>query len=131
MKKKLMIISGALLGAGILFAAGTYTGATADWQAISVNSANSQIYQTATDKTNQLVTSSKTDISNTAQQQLDAEVQAKKDELSKLLDQYYQLKLQGLTDSAQYKQVEAQITSIENDALTTYKKQIDQAFAGQ
>lgn len=61
---------------------------------------------------------------------LSPEIQAQQDELQRLLEEYYQMKVDGLESTAEYKELENQIEIIKQDVLTRYKSEIDSAFDG-
>lgn len=116
-----------LIGVGI-FSAGSYSEATGDWMTTVINNANSELgsagYQTKTD----LITNSDADIQATMQASLQPEIDAQEAELRRLLEEYYNLKLQGLTESPEYLQVQAQIATIRESILARYKAEIDAVF---
>lgn len=127
MKKKLLIIGGIVAGLGIAFGAGSFvTQAGTDWQTNAINQANSEMGAAAYDKKNELIAGADTDITRTAIAELS--IEERQAELQRLLDEYYQLKLQGLTESETFKALEAQIQTIQNSILDRYKKEIDTVF---
>jgi hypothetical protein len=135
MNKKVKI-GGVILATGLVFSGGffgqqIYTKATTDWQTNAINQANSDLGATGYQKKTDLVNSSSTDINNKINSQISSEVEAQKADLEKLLDQYYQMKLDGLTDTAEFKALEAQIVQIKENILARYKTDIDSAFAAQ
>lgn len=131
-KKVLLTIGGGILGLGIAFGGGVIaTKATTDWQTNAINSANANLGQAADSETTKLTNSASTDINSKVQDQLNSEVQSQQAELQNLLDQYYQDKLNGLQDTAQFKSLEAEITQIKENILARYKENIDQVFAAQ
>jgi hypothetical protein len=58
-------------------------------------------------------------------------VDQQKADLEKLLDQYYQMKLDGLEGTQAYKDLEAQIAAIKQSVYDRYTKEIVQVFASQ
>jgi hypothetical protein len=131
MKKKLLFVGGALVVAGGIFAAGTFTGASTDWQTNAVNGAYSELLGTASTTTNQITSNADTEINNTINTAIQSTVDQQQTELQRLLDQYYQMKLDGLTGTPEFKSLEQQISQIRQSVFDAYKKQIDEAFAKQ
>jgi hypothetical protein len=134
-KKVVMVIGGVVLGTGIfsagVFSSGTHTKATTDWKTDATNAANSDLGAAGYNKKNQLINSAGTDINAKVQQDIGAEVDQQKADLEKLLDQYYQMKLDGLEGTQAYKDLEAQIAAIKQSVYDRYTKEIDQVFASQ
>jgi hypothetical protein len=126
-KKKVVI------GLGILgvFALGNITGATSDWQTNAINNAYSELLGTASQTTTELTSDVATDINTKIQTEIQGTVDEQQAELQRLLDQYYQMKINGLTSSPEFLQIESQIEQIKANVLEAYKKQIDEAFANQ
>lgn len=132
MKKKAAIkVAGSVLVVGAVFAAGTFTGASTDWKTTAINNAYSELLDTGNNKTEVLVDKSATDINNTINTAISDNVDAQQVELQKLLDQYYKMKLEGLTLTPEFKALEAQIETIKANVLANFKKQIDEAFVSQ
>jgi hypothetical protein len=129
MKKKLLIIGGAIIALLAVFAIGTYTGATTDWQTNAINQANSEMAKAANAKADSLTANSTTDIQTTVIEGLS--IEEREVELARLLEEYYQLKLAGFTDSPEFAALETRITEIQQAILDRYKLEIDQAFAEQ
>jgi hypothetical protein len=136
MNKKVVKVSGLVLAGALVFGGGffgkqIYTKATTDWQTNAINQANSDLGATGYNEKTKLVNSSSTDINAKIQDEIGKDVQDQQAELQSLLDQYYQDKLNGLTDTADFKSLEAQITQIKENILARYKTDIDSAFAAQ
>lgn len=135
MRKSVKITLGLTLAAGV-FSAGFFgkdisTHASSDWQTSEANKAQAEMQKTASDTTTSLSNGVSTDINSTIDSQVSAEIKKQQDELNQLLQQYYDLKLQGLTDTQQYKDLVAKIDYYKQWAFDNYKQQIDQAFAAQ
>lgn len=129
-KKFLLGIGVSVLGLGLAFGGGVVaTKATTDWQTNAINKAQSDLKQQAYDKANVLSNQASTDINAKVNAAVSDEMKAKQDELNQLMEQYYQMKLNGITNTAEFKSVEDQITKIQQWALDQYKSQIDQTFA--
>jgi hypothetical protein len=136
MNKKGLKIGGVVLAGVLVFGGGFFanqikTKATTDWKTDAVNAANSDLGAAGYDKKNQLINSASTDINAKVQQDIGAEVDAQKADLEKLLEQYYQMKIDGLENTQAYKDLEAQIASIKQSVYDRYTKEIDQVFANQ
>ena len=129
MKKKLMIISASVLGLGIAFGAGNlYTKAGTDWSTNAQNAAYSELLSTANKTTNDLTSDADTDISNKINGAIQGTVEEQQAELQKLLDQYYQMKIDGLTSTDAFKQLEQKIKDIQASVLASFKQRIDEAI---
>jgi hypothetical protein len=119
-----VLATGVVFGAGLL--ASDYTKATTDWKTNAINQANSSMGESAYNEKSKLISGADADIQSTVIEKLSIEDRQK--ELQRLLDEYYDLKIQGLTGSQSFKDLEAQINAIQSDILTRYKKEIDQVF---
>lgn len=71
------------------------------------------------------------DIKDTINGKLEPKVKTAEEELQEMLDEYYRLKLEGMTESPEYKYLEEQIEKTKLSILDRYKKEIDTIFAGQ
>jgi peptidoglycan hydrolase CwlO-like protein len=135
LKKPVKIILGTTLGLGVfsagLFSNQIYSKATTDWKTDAINTANSDLGSAGYQKKNELINSASTDINTKVQQDIGNEVDAQKADLEKLLDQYYQMKLDGLENTQAYKDLESQIAAIKQSVYDRYTKEIDQVFASQ
>lgn len=132
MKKITKVIIGTglvvTLSIGGLFANNKY-GASDSWVNQIISQAGDDMALTGFNKTEELLS----DGSITGQMKimLDPEIAAQQKELERLLEEYYRMKIEGLTDTEEYKAVEEQIARIKETTLNHYKKEIDAAFAGQ
>jgi hypothetical protein len=135
MKKPVKIILSTTLGLGVfaagLFSQQVYTKATTDWQTNAYNQAQADLRTTSDQKTAQLSNQASTDINAKINSAISDDVKAKQDELNKLMEQYYQMKLNGLTDTPEFKSLQDQISQIQQWALDRFKSQIDQVFTTQ
>lgn len=128
-KKKIGIV--VLVGGfaiGGLFV-GDKFGASTSWVNDIINQAGTDLDATASDKTNELLKSNS--ISDQMRSILSPEIEAQQAELEKLLEDYYQLKIAGLTNTEDFKATQLKIQQLRTTMLTRYKKEIDAAFAGQ
>jgi hypothetical protein len=126
MKKKIMVIGGSMLVLGGVFFAGNFVGAGTDWKTNAINQANSDMGAAAYQKKTELIEGADTDIQETVIEELS--IEDRQAELQRLLDEYYQMKLDGLTGSESFKQLEVQIQAIQQSILDRYKKEIDTVF---
>lgn len=113
---------------GGLLIGGKY-GASNNWSSELSNFAAIQLNSAGLKKTTQLLEN--TDITSQMKHALSPEIEAQERELERLLEEYYQLKISGLTGSADYKALEAKIKSLKNTMLARYKEEIDKSFASQ
>ena len=60
---------------------------------------------------------------------LDPKIAEEQAELERLLEEYYRMKVEGLTDSPEFKKVEADIEKIRQNAYNRFTKEIDTLFA--
>ena len=134
MRKGLKVVGIALVGVG-LFAAGSLTGektgASTDWMTNAINTANSEIGSAGYQKKTEIVTNADADINAKIMSEVQSEVDAKELELQALLEQYYQMKLNGLTDTPEYATILSQIETIQQGVFDRYKAEIDAVFATQ
>lgn len=126
MKKNVIggIIAVILFGGG-LFLGGNVLGSN-DWTTSVISSATTTISKAGENKAKELAAN--TNIGEQMKQVLAPEIEAQQKELERLLEDYYQMKLNGLTDTAEYKQVEEHIAKIRQTLYTRYKQQIDAIF---
>lgn len=130
MKKKFLFGGlGVVLLAGA-FLAGSYVNGAADWKSEVINSANTELGRAGYNKKQELLNDPNA-ITNGMKNALLPEIEAQQKELERLLEEYYQLKLKGLTSSDQFKDIEKRIAEIRQSIFERYKKEIDQAFSGQ
>ncbi|MED1863347.1 hypothetical protein P4V41_07745 [Fictibacillus nanhaiensis] len=114
-----------------LFGTGTFVGANTDWKSKVINDSYSGFLDTASDKTDELTSDVSGDINEKVQSEISGTVDKQHEELERLLDEYYKLKLAGYTNSEEYKQLEQQIITIRTNVYESYKKRIDEAFVGK
>lgn len=131
-KKAVKVALSSVAGLGIFsvgfFGKDIVTHAGSSWSADAQNAAYSELLTTASTETNKLTKDTSADINNTINGAIQDTVDQQQAELQKLLDEYYNLKLQGMTSSDEFKQLEQQIKDIQASVLEAYKKHIDEAF---
>lgn len=130
--KKAIKVATFVAGLGLVFGAGSMfgkeTGATGDWVTNAINSAYSEMITTANSTVDEVATNVETDVNEKVQSEIQQSVDSKQAELEKLLEEYYRLKLEGLTETEEFKKVESQIEAIQQDLLNTFKQRIDEEF---
>jgi hypothetical protein len=125
LKKKI----GIGLGVVAVFALGNVTGASTDLFTNAENQAYSDMLNVANDVKSDIADSASTDIETTLNTEIEATVQSSEDELRRLLEQYYQMKLDSLDDSPEFKQLEERIQQTMLNVSGSFKEQIDAIFA--
>jgi hypothetical protein len=133
MKKKLLIIGGSVIAAGVIFSAGlfssgTLTGASSDWQTTEFADADLALGQKGYQVKEELKASAPADINAKIDAEVTLTVEQQKAELERLLEEYYQMKLNGITGSPEYLALEQKILKLKTDVFNRYKVEIDQAF---
>jgi hypothetical protein len=136
MNKKVVKVSGIVLAGALIFGGGFFskqisTLATTDWQTTEYMDANTALGKIGFDKKNEIVENAPTDINAKIDTEINKTVDQQKAELETLLDQYYQMKLNGLVDSPEYKTLESRISALKSDIFNRYAAEIDQVFASQ
>ena len=115
-----------------LFAAGSIVGVVTNadgknWTDDVIQSATSILTSTAEDKKDELLSDS-SNISDAMKNALNPQIAEEQQELERLLEEYYQMKVAGLTDTQEFYNIRAQITYIKEKNLKLYKKEIDAYF---
>jgi uncharacterized membrane-anchored protein YjiN (DUF445 family) len=134
--KKIVKVSGVVLTGALIFGGGffgqqIYTKATTDWQTDAINTANSELGSAAYTKKNELINNASADINAKVQDQISQDVEDQKAELQKLLDEYYQMKINNLTSTPEFLSLQQKIKEIQASILSRYETEIDQVFASQ
>ena len=115
-----------------LSAAGSIVGVVTNadgknWTDDIIQNATSILTSTAEDKKDELLSDS-SNISDAMKNALNPQIAEEQQELERLLEEYYQMKVAGLTDTQEFYNVRAQITYIKEKNLKLYKKEIDTYF---
>ena len=92
-----------------------------------IQNATSILTSTAEDKKDELLSDS-SNISDAMKNALNPQIAEEQQELERLLEEYYQMKVAGLTDTQEFYNIRAQITYIKEKNLKLYKKEIDAYF---
>lgn len=99
-----------------------------DWKTDSVNNSYSSMIDVANNTKNELTKDIDGDITKTIKVNVNDTIEQQEKELKRLLEEHYQMKLQGVVNTEEYKKVENQIIQIRKDLVDTYKKRIDDEF---
>ena len=126
MKKKVGIILTVLVLVSGAFYVGNNTKATFSWDTEAVNEANKELGATGFNKKTEIVENA--DIAGEMLAVLDPKIEAEKAELERLLEEYYQMKLDGLTEGEEFKALEARISTIRDNIYNRYTSEIDALF---
>lgn len=106
----------------------TVKATTGDWKTDTVNDSYSRMIDVANTTKNELTKDVNGDITKSIQTNIDKTIEEQEKELERLLNEYYQMKLDGVVNTDEYKRVEGQIKQIKEDLVVTYKKRIDDEF---
>lgn len=131
MKKKVIKTVTAVFGMAAIVSATTYftvQATTGDWKTDAVNDSYSRMIDVANNTKNELTKDVNGDIAKSIQTNVEKTIEEQEKELKDLLEQYYQMKLDGVVNTEEYKRVENQIKQIKEDLVVTYKKRIDDEF---
>ncbi|MEI2465135.1 hypothetical protein [Niallia taxi] len=134
--KKLLVVGGTLLTLAGVAVVGQVGGnseaeASGTWVNDQLAANNKTIANAGYEKKEEIIKSSDEDIKNTINGKLDGKVKTAEEELQEMLDQYYQMKLDGLEDSEEYKYLEQQIAITKKSIYDRYVKEVDAIFAGK
>lgn len=134
--KRVLGMTGLVLALGGVAVVGNIGGnssASADesWLSEQVAENNRAIAGAGYNKKEEIKSNAEEDIKETINGKLSPELEQAQLDLEKMLDEYYQLKLDGLTESDQYKYLEQKIQETQASILDRYKQEIDSIFAGQ
>jgi len=110
---------------GAMFGLGTYAGANNTWQAEVINEANSRIGSAGYHKRDEIV---EYNIGDQMKQALDPKIKQYEDELAQMLEEYYQLKIQGIIDGEEITSLEIQMEAKKQEIFERYSADIDAMF---
>lgn len=124
--KKLLIIGGlaVVVLVGGLFA-GAKIGADTDWTNEVLGSASKIISSAGFNKKEEILSR---DLSEEVKSALDPKIAEEEAKLESMLEEYFQMKVNGMTDTVEYKELEKSIESIKAIIFDRYKKEIDLIF---
>lgn len=126
MKKGFKVLGVIALGIG-LFATGGAVGASSDWQSVLIADASSKLGKAGYAKKEELIQNA--DIASQMKQLLDPAIQAEQEELTRLLEEYYRMKLNNLQDTPEYQEIEGKLETLRNQVFERYRVEIDAIFA--
>jgi hypothetical protein len=131
--KKPVKVAAVILGVGVAFVLGTQgktiiTNASLDWSSNAQNRAYNELLSTKNQVASDLLTDTSTDITNTLSSEVDSQVDTNADELRRLMDEYYRLRLEGLSDTPQFRELEQKINQIMMSLYGSFKTEVDNAF---
>lgn len=125
--KKVLIFVAAgvvLVGGGVFFGS-TQSGASSSWINELTSKANTELGQAGYAKKEEILDK---DLTAEMAVVLDPKIAEEEAALEKMLEEYYQLKLQGLQESAQFAELEAKIETIRISIFNRYKTEVDAMF---
>lgn len=134
--KRVLGMTGLVLALGGVSVVGNIGGnssASADesWLSQQVAENNATIAKAAFNKKEELKGNATSDIKNTINGKLSPELEKAQSDLEKMLEEYYQMKLDGLESSPEFAYLENAIKTAQESLADRYKKEIDTIFAGQ
>jgi rhamnose utilization protein RhaD (predicted bifunctional aldolase and dehydrogenase) len=129
MKKYLKYIVVVVVLIGV-FSFGAFTGASSDWKSEVINEASQILNGKGYEKKAELVGRDGENVEAEMKAAINPEIVASQEELARLLEEYYQFKIDGLTESEEFAQLESRIEQIKGAVLERYKGEIDQIFEG-
>lgn len=135
MNKTIKIAIGATLTLGVfgagLFSKDIVSKAGSSWSATAENEAYGELLDVANSTKNGLVQDINSDVNDKINGAIKSSVDEQQAELEKSLEQYYQMKIDGLTETPEFLALEQKIKDIQKSVLESFKTQIDQEFANQ
>lgn len=129
MKKKIGLILAGIIVVGAVFGIGNYVGANVDWRTQIVSETSVEMESFGEQVTTELVGANGENVLNGVKVALNPQVESAKSELEVLLEQYFQMKIDGLQETPEFQQIEQQIQQIKKSKLDRFTKEIDAAFA--
>jgi hypothetical protein len=127
--KKPVKVAAVILGLGVVFAVGNLTGnASLDWKQNAENRAYNALLETRNEVQDEILDGTATDINNTIEVGISDTVETSADELKRLMEEYYRLRLEGITDSPEYRDLEKRIETLMNSIYGSYKTEVDKVF---
>ena len=128
MKKSIKVTLGAVVLTGV-FTLGVFTSSKIDaatsWSSSVLNNANAKLGKAGYEKTQQILAR---DIGQAVIGEFDDTLSEEERQLELLLEEYYRLKVAGLTDGEEFKNIENQIGTVREQIFNRYKGDIDKLF---
>lgn len=113
-----------LVGGGVFFGS-TQSGASSSWINELTSKANADLGKAGFTKKEEILDK---DLTAEMAAVLDPKIAEEEAELEAMLDQYYQMKLDGLAEGEDFKQLEAKIETLKTSIFNRYKVEIDAMF---
>jgi phage tail sheath gpL-like len=114
----------------VVFGFGALTGANSDWKTEVITEASQKLNGKGYEKKAELLGRDGENVTAEMKAAINPEIVASQEELTVLLEEYYQLKLNSLKDDPSFKELENRIEQIKNAIYQRYKQDIDNAFEG-
>jgi hypothetical protein len=127
MKKSVKVMLGVTVVAGV-FGSGAYAGANNSWTNEVVSEASKEIGAAGYNKKEEIIGR---DVDGEIKGLLNPEIDKQASELEKLLEEYYQMRLDGLSETPEFKEVEGKIADLKVSIFNRYKSDIDEMFEGR
>jgi hypothetical protein len=128
--KKTVKVAAVILGLGVVFAVGNLSGnASLDWSQNAQNRAYNELLDTKKEVVGELLDDTAGDITNTLDSEVTSTVDTNADELRRLMEEYYRMRLEGLRNTPEFLALEQKINEIMMNIYGSYKTEVDNAFA--
>ncbi|MCM3387272.1 hypothetical protein M3649_03885 [Ureibacillus chungkukjangi] len=122
----LVLAMGTILGLCMVFLPNeSEVGANSDWTNEVLTEANVSIGNAGFNKKEELKGRS---VTESVKSTLNPMIEEEKKELEQMLEDYYNLQLQGLTDTEEYRILETKIEALKQSIFNRYKSEIDLLF---
>jgi hypothetical protein len=118
------------IGAVAVFGFGALTGANSDWKTEVITEASQKLGGAGYETKAELIGRDGENVKAEMKAAINPAIIESQEELSRLLEEYYQMKIDGLTESEEFTKLEARIEQIKESVLDRYKAEIDSAFKG-
>ena len=125
--KKVLVLGGAL-AVGLSFNTIVEAGNNI-YEQIKIN-ANEEIGKAGYDKKQELVGNINASVEGAVQGKIDPKINESKENVENELDAYFNKKIEGITETENYKKTEGEIKVIESSVTKRFKGEIDKAFEG-
>jgi len=127
MKKKLLFVAilVTVLITGLFL--GSKSGASSDWSNELTSEVNKQLGAVGFQKKEEILQS---DITAEMKEVIDPKIAEEEADLERMLQEYYEMKLAGLQDTAEYAELEAKIETIKMNIYNRYIQEINLMFEG-
>lgn len=113
-----------ILGLCVVFVPETTYG-DSDWTNEVLTEASKSIGNAGYNKKEEL---KNLDVTESVKETLNPKIEEEKKELEQMLEEYYQMKINGLTDTQEYKSLEQEIEALKQTIFNRYKSEIDLLF---